>query len=186
MRGGHRRRAAWGGAPLNSLQWGGAARAAPLDRVAADGIEPPWRAYETRFLQGTQRGAPRRARVGGAPLSSLQRGGAARRRGGTICTCDLRRMKPTSYYCSTPRCSCRESRPGLELGTLVSWYWTTAAWFMVETDESRTRIFRVQTGCSPVELQPRCCVTASLRRGPSPESHRLSNCTKSSGLDGVQ
>jgi hypothetical protein len=26
---------------------------------------------------------------------------------------------------------------------------------MVETDENRTRIVRVQTGCSPVELQPR-------------------------------
>ena len=26
----------------------------------------------------------------------------------------------------------------------------------VETDENRTRIVRVQTGCSPVELQPRC------------------------------
>lgn len=28
----------------------------------------------------------------------------------------------------------------------------------VETDENRTRIVRVQTGCSPVELQPQSCL----------------------------
>jgi hypothetical protein len=31
--------------------------------------------------------------------------------GGTSCTCDLRRMRPTSYYCSTPRCPRRDSNP---------------------------------------------------------------------------
>lgn len=31
--------------------------------------------------------------------------------GGTNCTCDLRRMKPTRYCCATPRCPRRDSNP---------------------------------------------------------------------------
>ena len=73
---------------------------------------------------------------------------------------------------------------------------------VVETDENRTRIFRVQTGRSPVELQPRRVATWSrsgyreshpdlelgtlvsfywtmaAERSPSPESNRIRPFTK--------
>jgi hypothetical protein len=53
---------------------------------------------------------------------------------------------------------------------------------MVETDENRTRIFRVQTGCSPVELQPRNVDSAT------PNPHREERQRRAAGipLDSLQ
>jgi hypothetical protein len=69
----------------------------------------------------------------------------------------------------------------------------------VETDENRTRIVRVQTGCSPVELQPRISRQrrgaatvnrtriSSLARsrpaiGPWPQRAPVRNCTEACRL----
>jgi hypothetical protein len=56
--------------------------------------------YISQVLQSSRCGWNRTTMVRRMrPASSKERSDC----GGTICTCDLRRMRPTSYYCSTPR-----------------------------------------------------------------------------------